>query len=529
MNEFLIFNGNDKFKINFSLDSTVEEFKKVIAERTNLSDINKFNIFLEKTGFIDNNSSSLKSQLSSFKNNLSNLNQPYSVFCFNKSNPENDVQKNNLCSAKIISNDISQTGVKLKDKDNIIVCLPCAKNCNNIKIDFLSPDDLITDANFTCQCNSDKNNKTNSSPCGCDNDKNTKICKFSSFNLDNVFLEQNEKKEFLTKYTSLLNKQKEEIDQFKKNQKMEELKQKILKRDFNFMEIIHLFEERLQSYKDIEMQQKIKEIIPARPPGSTSEQYVKILLKWYKKEFFTWCNKPKCPKCGQNDKNLAPLNYGASPNSEEKKFLSYRTEIYLCNNCNIEVRFSRYNKTIKLLETRTGRCSEWSNLFGGILYTCGFKTRLINNFEDHVWNEFYNEEEKRWVHIDSCEEAYDTPLVYEQGWGRVMTFILGMSDDGLVEVTPRYVKDWKIINERRSPKMITKLQNILDEVNKKITSGYSKEEMAKIEERRKNEIESFEKKIRTDLYREGNVNVNESEKIGRQSGSLEWRKNRGEC
>jgi peptide-N4-(N-acetyl-beta-glucosaminyl)asparagine amidase len=295
------------------------------------------------------------------------------------------------------------------------------------------------------------------------------------------------------------------------------------------MEIIHLFEERLQSYKDIEMQQKIKEIIPARPPGSTSEQYVKILLKWYKKEFFTWCNKPKCPKCGQNDKNLAPLNYGASPNSEEKKFLSYRTEIYLCNNCNIEVRFSRYNKTIKLLETRTGRCSEWSNLFGGILYTCGFKTRLINNFEDHVWNEFYNEEEKRWVHIDSCEEAYDTPLVYEQGWGRVMTFILGMSDDGLVEVTPRYVKDWKIVNERRSPKMITKLQNILDEVNKKITSGYSKEEMAKIEERRKNEIESFEKKIRTDLYGEGNVNVNESEKIGRQSGSLEWRKNRGEC
>ena len=164
-----------------------------------------------------------------------------------------------------------------------------------------------------------------------------------------------------------------------------------------------------------------------------------------------------------------------------------------------------------------------------IHYTCGFKTRLINNFEDHVWNEFYNEEEKRWVHIDSCEEAYDTPLVYEQGWGRVMTFILGMSDDGLVEVTPRYVKDWKIVNERRSPKMITKLQNILDEVNKKITSGYSKEEMAKIEERRKNEIESFEKKIRTDLYGEGNVNVNESEKIGRQSGSLEWRKNRGEC
>ena len=256
MNEFAIFNGNDKFKMNFSLDTTVEDFKKAIAEKTNLSDVNKFNIFLEKTGFIDNNSSSLKLQLSSFKNNLSNLNQPYSVFCFNKSNPESNVQNSHLCSGKIISNNISQTGVKLKDKDNIIVCLSCAKNCNNIKIDFLSPDDLITDANFICQCDSDKNNKTNSSLCGCNNDKNTKICKFSNFNIDNVILEQNEKKEFTEKYISLLNKQKEEIDQFKKKQKIEELKQKILKRDFNFMEIIHLFEERLQSYKDIEMQKK---------------------------------------------------------------------------------------------------------------------------------------------------------------------------------------------------------------------------------------------------------------------------------
>ena len=42
----------------------LSEFKKVIAEKANLSDANKFNIFLEKTGFIDNNSSSLKLQFS---------------------------------------------------------------------------------------------------------------------------------------------------------------------------------------------------------------------------------------------------------------------------------------------------------------------------------------------------------------------------------------------------------------------------------------------------------------------------------
>ena len=161
--------------------------------------------------------------------------------------------------------------------------------------------------------------------------------------------------------------------------------------------------------------------------------------------------------------------------------------------------------------------------------------RLINNFEDHVWNEFYNEEEQRWVHLDSCEEAYDTPLVYEQGWGRVMTFILGMSDDGLVEVTPRYVKDWKIISERRSEKMEIKLCNILDEVNKKMGLGISPEEQKNIENRRKNEIKSFEEKIKKDLGKninsssDKNKDIKDEEKIGRQSGSLEWRKNRGEC
>ena len=121
--------------------------------------------------------------------------------------------------------------------------------------------------------------------------------------------------------------------------------------------------------------------------------------------------------------------------------------------------------------------------------------------------------------------------MYEQGWGRVMTFILGLSDDGLVEVTPRYVKDWKVVNERRSERMIIKLQKIMEDINKKMEIGVSDEEKKNREERRKNEIESFENKIKTALSgKEKNKDdkVNDAEKIGRQSGSLEWRKNRGE-
>ena len=304
-----------------------------------------------------------------------------------------------------------------------------------------------------------------------------------------------------------------------------ELKNKILQRDFEFEYIINLLEPRIICYRNPELQEKIKKIIPQRTEGLTSEQYVKILLKWFKKDYFSWCNKPKCPKCGQNDKNLTVITYKGTPNEQEKKYLAYKTEVYKCNQCQIEIRFARCNNPIILLETKTGRCSEWSNLFGAILYTCGFKVRLINNFEDHVWNEFYNEEEQRWIHLDSCEEAYDTPLVYEQGWGRVMTFILGMSDDGLVEVTPRYVKDWKIVSERRSEKMVIKLGNILEKWNQKWSEGFTNEQKKNIENRRKSEIENFEKKIKNDL---NDNKIKDDEKIGRQSGSLEWRKNRGE-
>ena len=65
--------------------------------------------------------------------------------------------------------------------------------------------------------------------------------------------------------------------------------------------------------------------------------------------------------------------------------------------------------------------------------------------------------------------------------------------------------------------------------------GISPEEKINIENRRKNEIKSFEEKIKNDMMlnidgkNNKNEDIKDEEKKGRQSGSLEWRKNRGEC
>ena len=185
MTEFIIINDKDNYKMNFNSNISILELKQLISKKINLSDITKFNIFLEKSGFIDINNSSLNIPLSSLINSLSNSNSPSFIFCFNKSNPESIIENNNCCSSKLISNNtnsqtnnISQIGIQIKEKSDILVCPSCAKHCHNIPLDNLKPEEFITDKNFICQC---------------DNDANKKFCKFSNFNLENLIIDQNEK------------------------------------------------------------------------------------------------------------------------------------------------------------------------------------------------------------------------------------------------------------------------------------------------------------------------------------------------
>ena len=245
---------------------------------------------------------------------------------------------------------------------------------------------------------------------------------------------------------------------------------------------------------------------------------VKSLLHWFKYNFFTWCNQPKCTKC-----DIIAEKYIRQdpPSEEESKYLASITEVYGCPNCLKECRFARYNDPKKLCETKTGRCGEWANLFGAVLRAFNFDARFVDNFEDHVWNEYYSEALGRWVHVDSCENAWDTPLVYEQGWGREMTVILGHSINGVQDCTARYVKEFGFVNKKRSPETNCRLSALIEKVNKEKRISLSTEFRSMLFKRDEDEFNMLMKGY-------GNRIINDSDFVDRQSGSEAWRKERGE-
>jgi len=504
---FQIYYEDTETPIVFESESTIKEFKEFTCLCLNCNPTDTI-LFLENFGQIDIEEL-LESPLSIYEFKPKSE-HTYKLFYVNKTKIEQLIKFNSFCTQKIFSldedlsnNPMTQFGLRLKNKENKIICTACAKFCHP---EVLSLPEDFKEENFVCECSKVKGTE----------------CKFDTLVLTYIFGNEEKdktlKNEIITKCKTALSEYTSERKKQLEKQKLENIKRETLLRNFNFESSIKSNMTLISNYRDPETQKRIKEVIPKRKENSTSKEYVKELLHWYKNEFFTWCNKPKCPLCN-SDKNVNCVNICKS-NEEERHFQSNNTEVYSCQGCGgNEIRFPRYNSPYKLLETRTGRCGEWANLFGAILFTCGFKTRFVNNYEDHVWNEFYNEEEKRWIHLDSCEEAYDTPLVYEQGWGRVMTFIVAASDEEIVDVTPRYVKDWSIIKERRSDIMENTLKRLIHEMNDDLYKKLSEEEKDKLNERRMKEKEEFESK--TD-------NVREEEKLPRQSGSEDWKKERGE-
>ena len=136
-------------------------------------------------------------------------------------------------------------------------------------------------------------------------------------------------------------------------------------------------------------------------------------MRWIPKD-------PKCKKC--NKPMIAQFIKG---NSWKLRSM----ETYTCNNCCSLQVFPR-SEIIKIAESRTGRCSEWSMLFGAILTSLYIETRVVHDYLDHCWNESLID--GKWIHIDSTLDypiAFNHPYYYEQNRGKKYSYLLAFSSN----------------------------------------------------------------------------------------------------
>ena len=236
--------------------------------------------------------------------------------------------------------------------------------------------------------------------------------------------------------------------------------------------------------------------IHASSPAATTHSYSaatplqsldewRELLSWFRDHFPY--NRAACESCGLHGDFIGNV----FPGREERKSEATRAELQYCGVCDSIQRFPRYNDVGRILETRQGRCGEYTQVLLQLVRALGWPARMVVDWQDHMWVEVLlpvgpaakdGEEaaagggqptrrqkakhgrrrgwrlrgkrrgevgpEYRWVHLDPCEAAVDEPTIYGS-WGKTHDYVIAMGDGHVADVTASYAKDWNATLQAR--------------------------------------------------------------------------------
>ncbi|KAK9872461.1 hypothetical protein WA026_017929 [Henosepilachna vigintioctopunctata] len=270
---------------------------------------------------------------------------------------------------------------------------------------------------------------------------------------------------------------------------------------------------------EINIQNKVRSMQRLSKQGRFDDSLIVIsdlllieLLRWFKEEFFTWMNSPICKNC---DRATTFSHYSSDINEMRN---ADKVEVFICEGCWELVSFRRFHDLNILLETRTGRCGEWADVFTLMCRCMGFDSRIVFDETDHVWTEVYSPFRKQWIHCDPCENVYDTPLMYEQGWGKSLSYVMAYSPYELQDVTWRYSSQHQNVLKRRKKCSEQDLINAIVELrNDRLMKCTPVKRMYILKRCTQELVELLQERRPKDI-----------EMRGRSSGELSWRLARGE-
>lgn len=203
-----------------------------------------------------------------------------------------------------------------------------------------------------------------------------------------------------------------------------------------------LYKQISKQYRDQNILNSIRQLVPNKILKLSSDSLLKSLFHWFKNDFMSWMPKdPKCRICN------IPLDIQLINGNSWKL---RKTEVHTCHICGSKLIFPRYGEILRIAKIRTGRCSEWSMLFGAILNSLSFQTRIVHDYLDHCWNESMID--SNWVHLDSTLDypiSFNNPHFYEQNWGKMYEYVLAFSSNSLEDVTQTYTEHWDVVQKRR--------------------------------------------------------------------------------
>lgn len=112
--------------------------------------------------------------------------------------------------------------------------------------------------------------------------------------------------------------------------------------------------------------------------------------------------------------------------------------LWVDNNMIYQVGGERPIQPVRIYHLHMGYCGEYQDIRAAAGRTALIPTACTSNIcEDHVWNEFWDEE---WIHWDGGN--INNPLLYENSWGKTLSGVFNWRGDGYCyTVTERYTAD----------------------------------------------------------------------------------------